>query len=122
MRFLASILLLGLGLSAQAQNFNERALMPRPGGEGQITVQIPAGSIYQYTPVILCDSPNFEMRRFSSFFKGGTLTVDLRYRTMEPSLGASCSVYFVIDDLAEFDYETGEALHAARPFFRFVVQ
>ncbi len=95
-----------------------------PGNQswGPISVQIPAQSVFQYTPVVMCDSFDFQVKHFSSVFQNGMLFVELRYRMQGHPLGASCNVFFVEDDLEEFDFATGEPMLSAPQSFRFVVQ
>lgn len=114
-------LVLGFSFSAFA-NPQVTSVKPTNGELGKIAVQIPAESIYQYTPVILCDSLRFQLSHFSSFYKDGRLYVDLRYETKAHPQGAVCSVFFVEDHMEEFDFGTGQPLQASSHSFRFVIQ
>ncbi|NCN95320.1 MAG: hypothetical protein GW917_01205 [Bdellovibrionales bacterium] len=105
--------------SAKTEVKNLQATSNQPG---RISVQIPAQSIFQYTPVILCDSQYFQMSHHSSFYRNGLLTADFNYQTYGPSLGTWCSLYFVNDDMEQFDFSMGMALRASERSFRFVIQ
>lgn len=93
-----------------------------PNDYGKVSVQVRASSIFQYSPIILCDSYDFQMRHFSSAHQGNMLFVELHYQTQGRPLGASCSVFFVEDDLKEFDFDLGQALLAGPEAFRFVIR
>lgn len=112
--------LLFIGLQAQATTPQIRNVLP--SDHGKLSVQIHAASIYQYTPVIMCDSYDFQLRHFSSFYRAGRLFVELNYRTYGMPWGASCSLFFVEDDLKEFDFETGQPLLSGPESFKFVIQ
>lgn len=109
-----------IGLQAQA---TPQVKTVHPGDQqGKMTVQIRAASIYQYTPMILCDSYDFQVRHFSSVYRAGMLYVELNYETHGMPWGASCSVFFIEDDLKEFDFESGLPLLSGPESFKFVIQ
>lgn len=89
---------------------------------GRMTVQLPARSINQYSPLIICDSLDFQMSHFSSVYDRGMLIVELRYQMVNYPLGTSCTIFFSEDDLTEFDFASGQPLLSAPQAFKFVVQ
>ena len=111
--------LLAFGLQAQA---TPQVKTLSPEQRGNMSVQIRAASIFQYTPMILCDSYAFQVRHFKSFYRAGMLIVELNYETVGTPWGASCSLFFIEDDLKEFDFEAGLPLLSGPESFKFVIQ
>lgn len=116
---LAGVLLF-IGLQAQATTPQIKNIVP--SDYGKVHVQIRATSIFQYSPVIMCDSFDFQLRHFSSVYQAGLLYVEFNYQTHGTPWGASCSVFFVEDDLKDFDFESGLPLLSGPESFKFVIQ
>lgn len=110
------------GFSAAAVTTQIKTVEPVNQEWGRMSVQLPARSINQYSPLIICDSLDFQMSHFSSVFDRGMLLVELRYQMINYPLGTSCTVFFSEDDLTEFDFASGQPLLSAPQAFKFVVQ